>query len=132
MDIDLQRMWSADEEQLQEPRPRGFRVDNTFKSCQYVTDLFTDLNEHNVMDKVAELYEHVKSGEWDVEAEQYHLVELDNSITTAMLQVEDSIRPSSTATSHSWSPELVLLQKKANLLTQAARCMKLRGQLTET
>ena len=131
IDIDLQQMWSAEEEPQQELRPRGFRVNNTLKSRQYVTALFLDLEEREVMEKVAALFERVKSGEYNVEAEQSHLVDLDNSITTAMLQAEDSVRPSSTATSHSWSPELVLLQKKANLLTQAAKCMKLRGRLTE-
>ena len=42
-----------------------------------------------------------------------------------MLAAEDGVSPSKTARSHEWSPALVRIQQKANLLQQALRCFKL-------
>lgn len=47
-----------------------------------------------------------------------------------MLRAEDDIRPKRIAMSHTWSPELVMSQKKANLLNQAANWVKKRGSIT--
>ena len=58
------------------------------------------------------------------------LAELDELITTEMLRAEDEIRPKRIAMSHTWSPELVLSQKKANLMNQAANWVIKRGPIT--
>eukprot|EP00816_Leptocylindrus_hargravesii_P007159 CAMPEP_0196824886 /NCGR_PEP_ID=MMETSP1362-20130617/92741_1 /TAXON_ID=163516 /ORGANISM="Leptocylindrus danicus, Strain CCMP1856" /LENGTH=195 /DNA_ID=CAMNT_0042205241 /DNA_START=813 /DNA_END=1396 /DNA_ORIENTATION=+ len=87
---------------------------------------------------VGNILDRIKSGVYDAEEEQANLSAADDLITAEMLKAEDAIRPSRTATSHSWSPELVSLQKKSNLLKQvgryikqAGRCIKVRGSLSE-
>ena len=112
-----------------ESRPWGFRVSNTFKSFQFVSELYALLQSKNVFKKVLQLFKRIKSGEYDKETEQENLTNLDAEITDAMLQAEDKIRPSPIATSHVWSPELVRAQKKANLMHGAAHWVQRRGHL---
>jgi len=129
LDLDLYTMWALSEEPQQEPRPRGFRSNNTFKSFEYINTLMGFLNEKEVISKVEMLFQRIHLGEYDAQLEQACLVELDDIITEAMLRAEDEIRPSRTATSHTWSPELVLLQKKANLLHHTSKWINNRGCL---
>ena len=132
IDMDLHSMWDSSEEQTQEPRPRGFRSDNIPKSLEFVNTLHESLSAQNIFKTVGKILERIKSGVYDAEEEQAKLSAADDIITAEMLKAEDAIRPSRTAASHSWSPELVSLQKKANLLKQAGKYSKDGDSLSES
>ncbi|MGB0809548.1 MAG: hypothetical protein ACPGYJ_11290, partial [bacterium] len=129
LDLDLHRMWSSSEDLQQEARTRGFRVNNTFKSLSYINHLHEFLTEKNVFTEARAVYQRIKTGDYDVQEEQDRLVELDELITTEMLRAEDEVRPKRIAMSHTWSPELVMSQKKANLMNQAANRVKQSGPI---
>ena len=105
LDLDLHGLWSSHEESNQEPRTRAFRVNNTFKSYEYVSTLHESLQAQNIFTEVAELFQRIKTGDYDASLEQDRLSTLDDKITTTMLHAEDEIRPSRTAMSHTWSTE---------------------------
>ena len=130
MDLDLHQMWSSAEDLQQETRTRGFRVNNTLKSLEYINKLYEFLTEKNALIEVWAVFQRIKSGDYDAQEEQERLAELDVLITTEMLRAEDDIRPKRIAMSHTWSPELVMSQKKANLMNQADNWVKQRGSIT--
>ena len=71
------------------------------------------------MDEIEIMHNTVASIRYDPVVIHNCLEELDHVLTSKMLTAKDEVSPSKTACSHEWSPALVQMQQKANLLQQA-------------
>ena len=117
MDIAIHTLWTSSAEDANESQPRGFRAGNTTKSLEFVKALHNELAEE-VMGEIEIMHETVESRKYDPIIIHNRLEALDRLITSKMLAAEDGVSPSKTARSHEWSPALVRIQQKANLLQQ--------------
>ena len=126
MDIAIHSLWNSLEEQANESWPQGFRAGNMTKSLEFVRARHRKLAEE-VMGEIEIMHKTVESRRYNPIVIHNCLEDLDRIITSKMFAAEDGASPSKTLRLHEWSPALVQIQQKANLLQQACRCIKLRN-----
>ena len=115
MNIAIHFLWNLLVEEANKSWPRGFRAGNTKKSLKFVSALHSELAEE-VIRQIGNTHGIVESRRYDPIVVHNCLEELDRKITSKMLAAEDGVSPSKTACSFGWSPDLVQIHQKANLL----------------